>query len=965
DNDNGVDYGFLGVPLAIGATAPNDPNVGLWQLARFNYALPATLSVRDTVMNFHFALPHGSNGLRDDIQVLYDGESIHNGFYQSLNDATGGNTGTAIGVPFYVDGYQYGCANVGSVLNQGQANASSSCMAPYLYPNGPLNRPANIGGFASSCPGEPAGAIGPIGGTPCSFIDAGLRDTSWNNQQIVKLQYQKNFSENAYLRVYGYTYYSDWLLTGPNLTANIYTTPGLGIGPTAPDYELTAHTRGASATFADQLNSQNLLTVQGNYTTSNAVRDNNEQMLNPLTQPYGYVTVNAADPYSGYCYGAAGGAAVTCNPTLGNSLLGGTTPAQFANWAQIASGATPALPATCIDPKVSSTTCAYLAAENGQYGYYNAVTPEFTAFSITDQFRPNDRWLFNLGLRENIYRFVGQDVSEGPARQFWYNAYNLDTCQNNATGGVADVSTITGASPGTCPSGFTPVTLNNDVNGSTQSFSVFEPRFAFTFTQNPNTVWRGSIGKFSQPPDTATEQYNTLQLDEPFTVLGPVFYQYGRTSPSYPIYPPTSTNVDLSYEHHINGTDMSFKLTPFYRHTQNQLQNFYLNQAQGFISELNVGAQSSRGLEFQFQKGDLTRNGFAALLSFAYTYSTIKYQSLSNGSTIIAPINSTISNYNAYTKACTPVANGGTGTAIGQKQYGQSICGSTVSGAVAAPCYAIGTAGVPPTSTTPAVPAVPGAADPTCAAADYGNPYWNASVQSLINPSQPFPTYDIFPAGIGSSDSAFGAPYVGTLVLNYRHDKWAITPSLQFQAGTRYGAPETTPGLAPDACYGSLAAGTDARYPYGNPAANTVDYGTCLANGSPTIVIPDPYTHQFDPLGSFIQPTQFMLNMQLSYDVSPRITLTAALTNIVNGCFGGTKAAWTSNNGNYCSYGVVGSGLVAPIVPAGGNTYNPGDPIQAFRQYPYEPGLGPFDVSGLNFTTKQPFQLFVEANIKI
>ena len=36
-------------------------------------------------------------------------------------------------------------------------------------------------------------------------------DTIWNNQDIVKLQYTKNFGSTSFLRLYGYTYYSDWL----------------------------------------------------------------------------------------------------------------------------------------------------------------------------------------------------------------------------------------------------------------------------------------------------------------------------------------------------------------------------------------------------------------------------------------------------------------------------------------------------------------------------------------------------------------------------------------------------------------------------------------------------------------------------------------------------------------------------------------------------------------------------------
>ena len=56
-------------------------------------------------------------------------------------------------------------------------------------------------------------------------------------------------------------------------------------------------------------------------------------------------------------------------------------------------------------------------------------------------------------------------------------------------------------------------------------------------------------------------------------------------------------------------------------------------------------------------------------------------------------------------------------------------------------------------------------------------------------------------------------------------------------------------------------------------------------------MIPDPFTGAYDDLGSFTQPNELMVNFQAEYDVSPRITLTAVLANIVNTCWGGTKQA--------------------------------------------------------------------------
>ncbi len=107
---------------------------------------------------------------------------------------------------------------------------------------------------------------------------------------------------------------------------------------------------------------------------------------------------------------------------------------------------------------------------------------------------------------------------------------------------------------------------------------------------------------------------------------------------------------------------------------------------------MNVGSQRSQGLEFLFQKGDFSQNGFAGSLSFAYTDSYIKYGTLASGqygTTVITGTNQVISAYNAYTKACAPG-----GAYVGKIGFNHvPLCGSTSSGVAAAPCYT--TAGAP------------------------------------------------------------------------------------------------------------------------------------------------------------------------------------------------------------------------------------------------------------------------------
>jgi hypothetical protein len=167
------------------------------------------------------------------------------------------------------------------------------------------------------------------------------------------------------------------------------------------------------------------------------------------------------------------------------------------------------------------------------------------------------------------------------------------------------------------------------------------------------------------------------------------------------------------------------------------------------------------------------------------------------------------------------------------------------------------------------------------------------------------------------------------MLLNYRRDKLAVTPSVQFQGGAKYGAPETTPGIDPanPACVPLIG-------------SHRYDAFNCPA----TLVIPDPFTGVFDDLGSFVQPNELMVNFQASYDVSSRLTLTAVLANIVNTCWGGTHEAWSYSDSNICSYQTVGNGLIPPV----GNAYNPlgrGDEHPAVPAVSVRAVLGP--VSGL------------------
>lgn len=846
-------------------------------------ASASTVTSRDNVVNVHFGIPH-RNGTRDDVQLLFVNDSLRTEFYDSTNDQGGAaflNGLTNFGQPTYIDGYAYGGAM--GVLLPGDYQ---SLVSRAFFPK------SNSAGRA-----------------PFDPIPVDARDAFVNNQSILKLQYARALGSNALLKAYGYTYYSDWLNLGPQgAYANYF-------GPVSPDYELSSHSRGVSATLTDQLDPHHLVTLQGSYTTSNVLRANNTQFLNGA---YGADTVNArtvlaalvdsSNPTNGICYTAAG-AATTC------SLSGN---AQFATIGQAAAGTIAPASGTC-----GGGPCDYLVLANGQYATFNTVKPKFSAFSLTDQWRPTNKLTIDAGLRYDRFQYVGADTSGTAARAFWYTAFNLDTCldaNNNLKDKVipvADGGLGLAAPTDPCPAGTTVANFTNPSGNVTQTYSVWQPRFGFAYAFDPNTVVRASFGRYAQPPNSAFEQYNALQQNAPALLYGTYgFQKFGFTTPNHSVVPPTSNNLDISLEHQFKN-DLSLKLTPFLRKTQNQIQQFFLNQQTSFVSGLNVGNQTSQGFELEVDKGNFNRNGLAARASFTYTNSFIRYNRLSNGTTIIDPLNTEIKTYNAYTSHCAANPT-------------DAVCGATSSGVAAAPCYTAA-----------------GAADPSCAAGSIANPYWNAPVQGLLDPQGNYPTYDIFPAGIGSSVNAYGAPYVGTLILQYKHDKLSVTPALQFFGGQRFGAPLTTLGIAPDACTGALAGSTagDARYPYGAAGGAPFDYATCgqLAGG-----IPDTYSGKFDTIGAFVAPSQLQLHLQVAYDVSPQVQLQATFANLVNTCFGGSKTGF--NQPGACGYGLIANGATGAV----GNTYNPGSAIQPYVQAPYLPAYA----SG-------PLNVFVQAKIRL
>ncbi len=945
NNNNGSEYdGWFGPVLNIIPNGSYAQQCILGSVACFGpaelaqgpiqYGAFSTIYSRNAVVNFHIGIPHRYDAGRDDVQILYDNESLQNQLYESPDDfaspaCTGANGASGLACATYLYGPQlypnvpsWGCSHdIGGTFTSAGLGALKNCVVNYGFPNA-----VNPGTYTNPNPTDPSD-----------------RDNTYNQTVITKLQYTKNFGSTAFLRVYGYTYYSTWDLAGTYgaVDCNFFCT-------VAPDYELDTHTRGLSANFQDQINEQNLVSLQGNFTTATITRMNNH-FLNVPGEPAA-VIVNSKDPYSGYCYGnlpSKAGAlpVVDCYDTpYTTNTTGAVTSYGYQTFPELGTGAIPNVSGfSCRIPGKPQfgSSCNYMVAENGLNAEITPnLVPNFYGWSLTDQYRPSDKWLINAGIRLDTFNFAGGDTLVPPvggggpqARAFWWNAFNLDNCQSTSTGFVSP-----NPNPGKlCPAGTIATYLQNTTNQNF-TYNVLQPRLAGTYTVNANNVIRFSLGRYVEAGNTAFEQYGTWQEDSA-DFIGPTFLQYGRNTPGYPVQPQTSLNYDLSWESHLKGTDISFKLTPFLRQTQDQIQEFFLNVKEGFVSGLNAGDQRSQGVEFQVQKGDFSRNGFSGLLSFAYTNSYITYGPVNSfGATVLAGVNEAIAQYNAYTAAC--VAN-----------PTNPNCGTTSNSMTANACYT--------QAGKPAAPVSIHGSTINCPKKDFANPYWFAPIQSIFNVHAQYATYDLFPGSTAfpGAYGAYNAPYVASLVVNYKHDKYALTPSFQFEGGERYGYPLSSVGIDPAAGCGLLT-GVPGRY----------NAASCAS----VVNIPNPYTGGFDNLGAFVQPNEAMLNLQLSYSVSPQIQLVGTIANIFNYCFGGSKEPWTFNDGNICQYQTptIG-GIFDPVAPytTPGSTANPpghsGSIVQSAEKYPYGPYVGPFLASALNFSAKTPLQFYFTANVKI
>ncbi|MBV9057517.1 MAG: TonB-dependent receptor [Candidatus Eremiobacteraeota bacterium] len=843
----------------------NDP--GCYQTVTPAYTAYGVSNIadREAIANLHFAIPHRHDSGRDDIQVLYNIAALQTQFYSSQNDL-GPHLITQLSELFYNGSNSYCCYPVPEVWSDfitwptgtrfGQSPTGVKPV-PYFDPASPGNRCANINPYQA--PGTPPVIPGACPGGTWSAVPPSNRDAVWNNASIFKLQYQHNMGSNAYFRIYGYSFYSDWLQAGPLS----YGTPFSGFGADSFDYELESHTRGISGTFADQFSPQHLVTFDANYVTATTNRYNNTNFNNTLKT----IATNLTNGRECIAWksGTIGGTHYQeGQPAPCNSIL---TSGTFVN----------------PEPGPAADGATWQVTYTGNSGFVNNVVPNFTALALQDLWTPTDKLILNLGLREEIYEYNLANTSDN-GQNFWFSAGQREFCYNPVT--LAPYFIPTPPASGRPPIPFIgfncpidnsipahPVQtvhpdgrnghllLSNNYSPSLADYA-FTPQLGATYTINPDTVLRFSAGRYAQEPQTYQVQYNAKDNNLAYDLFQ-AWWQYGYTTPKHDPLVQYSNNFDASYERRFKGTDMSIKVTPYYRYATNQIYSVGLPF--GLTGGLNSGVERVDGVELEFTKGDFNRNGLSFMISYTYTNAAERWANFPN-TTInpIDPYNQDIANFNGLTKA------GG-----GSQCYENDSQGNVFP-------------------------------DPHCKKLRPGlnppiwNPYYSMAPQPLLDRN------GWYPVGL---DFAYLSPNVLSAIVNYRRNKLTITPALTFDEGSLYGNPNDVIGLDPRVCTGNSAGFINSPIHTKNPLQ--ADYTTCglaaTQNGTSAgeLFIPNPQTGTFDGFGAFRQPNQINFSLQLGYELSPRVKVTAILANLVNACFGGSSEPWTKQyppNGYTCGY---------------------------------------------------------------
>jgi hypothetical protein len=924
--------------------------------------LTSFIQDRENVINFHFAIPR-KDGQRDDIQLLWSASMLKTFFYGDMNDLNGPNAFmlAANGKPYV------------------PPNAANNNCSPFKAGS---NCPGFLGGYVFDAPfGTPAASLVPSAyqfpDSPADLplnaqLPYGTQDNEYNDQGIVKLQYTHAIGDRAYARVMGYTFFSDWNQTAPySAYASEFGNPGFAL---SQNYLLITHTYGGQFQFSDQINDKNLLQLTVNNVQANVLRDNNTTATTAAgssASPFGIVSYNSTTGFTCYASAQNGGAVIPCYSAPNQCLLGASTTTSCTAGHVVAGAAFPTIsPADA----AAGAQLEYLWS-GPEIASYNTVRPNFTNVSLSDQWRPSDRWLVNGALRFENYTYnlantnnmANAFYAQIAANNFCYATPGATINGVVQTPGTYSLPLSPGQSPPASPieipvttdcnayiagkigSGATAVGFvhpNGTVQDGVQApaftgvspdsynLNYWSARYSLTYTESPDTVWRFSGGRFIEPPISASIQYNNASGNN--LAQWANFMDLGFFSPFHNTPSQTSAQYDLSLERHIRGTDMSFKVTPFYNLTNGYQVQSYIGP--GYVTQVPVGQFKSLGVEGAFTKGDFSKNGLSGTIAITYTDAKVQYQAglVNNlGANQIGYYNTAIGNYNSLAKG-------------GSQNY---------------PCFNF--ANLPASGNPGAGVGTPGVAQ-ACTGTTAANPYFNSPQQAMLDPNGWYaPAGLVALPGVNYSLGLYDAPWVSSLILNYRHDKFAITPSLQVATGSSYGSPFTVEGVDPRLC----------TQVDPNQSGNQCAYTSLIGQGAtPTglLFVPNPFTGTFDSIGVYRNPNILVGNLAISYDISPKLSVNVTAANLFHTCFGGSSEPWTTANPpgqSVCGYTrnsafvsnyQLGPGYLTPGQPSTYSAAANGTSLYSWQQYPYAPTNG--SNAGI---IPPPFNIYITFNVKL
>ena len=297
------------------------------------------------------------------------------------------------------------------------------------------------------------------------------------------------------------------------------------------------------------------------------------------------------------------------------------------------------------------TPGATVATIPGPFSTWSSVTPLDWDGVISDSYKPNDKLLFDLGLRWDEFGFQLMPMKlSGPDGLAYLGEETQGQCLNGFNYSPSDPKVIAGqncfqilnasANPKDRPGAGNAAWVDPQ---NFLSYTMISPRFGATLNLDSRDVVRFSVGRYVQPPNSAFEQYRRNPAWGPGTSLGLLnnFYDGLNFGVVHNILPEDSTNYDASIEHEFNG-GYSVKVTPFYRNTRNQILSIPFNpQSPAFVTGDNFGNARISGVEFLTVKNVPGASGLGGTLAVTYTNSLIRFTSANGSGTFVNLMNGT------------------------------------------------------------------------------------------------------------------------------------------------------------------------------------------------------------------------------------------------------------------------------------------------------------------------------------